>query len=115
MIFLANLIKKRTQGQQQGSRRPFNAQRRNYTSVYDNMSYGAFSQSNASSYDRGGLRFGFRGGNRGGFRKFTPGFRGGRGFKRGGYAGSQRSDQFSENSSNFSRGGFRGFGGCKIF
>ena len=120
------MIKKRTQGQQQQGRRPFNAQRRNYTSVYDNMSYGAFSQSNASSYNpRGGLKFGFRGGNRGGFRKFTPGFRGGRGFNRGGYSGSQRGDQggysgsqrgdqYSENSSNFSRGGFRGgFGGCK--
>jgi len=113
------LIKKRTAGGQQQGRRPFNAQRRNYTSVYDNMSYGAFSQqSNASSYNpRGGLKFGFRGGNRGGYRKFTPGFRGGRGFGRGGsYAGSQRGDNFSENSSNFSRGGFRGgFGGCNYY
>lgn len=54
------------------------------------------------------MKFGFRGGNRGGFRKFTPGFRGGRGFNRGGFRGnqSQRSDQFSENGSQFS--GFRG-------
>lgn len=109
------MIKKRTGGQQQ-SNRPFNSQRRNYKSVYDNQSYGAFSNSNASSYRGGSMKFGFRGGNRGGFRKFTPGFRGGRGFNRGGFRGnqSQRSgDQFSENGSQFS--GFRGgFNQCKF-
>merc|ERR1711957_924166 len=121
-INVSNLIKKRTGGQAP-SNRPFNAQRRNYTSVYDNQSYGAFSQSNASSFrggqSQGGFRGGYRGGNQqGGFRKFTPGFRGGRGGGfRGGFRGgnqSQRSgDQFSDNGSQFSgfnqnnnRGGF---------
>lgn len=110
------MIKKRTGGQAQSSR-PFNSQRRNYRSVYDNQSYGAFTNSNASSYRGNNMNFrgGFRGGNsqggqRGGFRKFTPGFRGGRGFNRGGFRGgnqSQRSgDQFSESGSQFS--GFRG-------
>merc|ERR1711957_1045015 len=97
-INVSNLIKKRTGGQAP-SNRPFNAQRRNYTSVYDNQSYGAFSQSNASSFRGGQSQGGFRGGNRGGFR----GGRGG-GF-RGGFRGgnqSQRSgDQFSDNGSQF--------------
>lgn len=116
------MIKKRTGGQAP-SNRPFNSQRRNYKSVYDNQSYGAFTNnSNASSFR--GNSFGFRGGNRGGdrggFRKFTPGFRGGRGgFNRGGFRGnqSQRSgDQFSDNGSQFSgfRGGFNN-NQCKFF
>ena len=63
------------------------------------------------------MKFGNRGGNGNmgenrGFRKFTPGFRGGRGFNRAGYRGNQNQrsgDQFS----GF-RGGFNN-NQCKFF